>query len=172
MELEDGGTTAANPAVVIAKEKTKKSDGPVVLSTGVEAYLRPVSASLVEEVISQIAEPPVPVWHNPDKDRDEPNPADPAYLKAKEDMNRRRGTAAIDAVYMFGVTLAQPVPDDGWEKKLERLGIHVADDQFEREFAYKKYVAVATQDLARLMALSGISQGEVNRQLESFPGAP
>jgi len=161
-----------NPVVVVAKTKVAKDDGPVVLSTGVEAYLRPVSASLVEEVVSMIPEPDVPLWHNTEKDRDEPNPADPAYLKACEDVKRKRGTAAIDAVYMFGVTLAGPVPDDGWEKKLERLGIHVADDPFEREFAYKKYLAVATQDLARLMAMSGISQGEVNRQLESFPSVP
>ena len=140
-------------------------------SSGVRAKLTPVSAALIDEVTSRIPNPNVPTWHNPDTGRDDPNPLHPDYVAALGEANRRRGMAALDAIIMFGVGLVEPVPDTGWEKKLKRLGVEVnVSDPDEREWSYKKYVAVGAADLNRLMALSGVSQEAVARAADSFPG--
>jgi len=108
-------------AVKVAKEATLDATREVNLSTGVRAKLRPVATTLIDEVASRIKDPEVPMWHNPDKDRDEPNPNDPKYIAAKEEADRQRGIAVIDAVVMFGVELLDGVPDDGWLGKLQYL---------------------------------------------------
>lgn len=170
MALNGVVAVEVNPVVAVAREH-RDASGDTVLSTGVRAKLTPVSAALIDEVTARIPNPAVPMWHNPDGDKDEPNPMHPSYVAALTESNRRRGMAALDAVIMFGVGLVDPVPDTGWEKKLKRLGIEVdASDPDEREWAYKKYVAVGAADLNRLMALSGVSQEAVARAADSFPG--
>jgi len=159
-----------NPVVVVAREH-RNASGDTVLSTGVRAKLTPVSAALIDEVTSRIHNPVVPTWHNPDTGRDDPNPLHPDYIAALGEANRKRGMAALDAVIMFGVGLVESVPDTGWEKKLKRLGVEVdVSDPDEREWSYKKYVAVGAADLNRLMALSGVSQEAEARAADSFPG--
>jgi len=161
-----------NPVVAVAREH-RDASGDTVLSTGVSAKLTPVSAALIDEVTSRIPNPNVPTWHNPDTGRDDPNPLHPDYVAALGEANRKRGMAALDAIIMFGVGLVEPVPDTGWEKKLKRLGMEVdVSDPDEREWSYKKYVAVGAADLNRLMALSGVSQEAVARAADSFPGVP
>lgn len=162
---------AENPAVEVAKER-RAADGAgvVTLSTGIRARLIPVAASLIDEVRARVPVPKVPVWHNPDSDRDEENPNDPAYVRAVDEYTRALGTAAIDAMLMFGVELVDGLPDDGkWLKKLKRLGIEVdAADPDELEFAYKKYVALALPDMAQLGEQSGIARAAVDRAARSF----
>lgn len=152
----------------VAKERQGDTSDVVTLSTGVRARLKPVSASLVDAVTSRIPDPAVPIWHDPDKDRDEPNPLDPKYVASMVKANHDRGLAAVDACIMFGVELVDPIPaDDTWVKKLTHLGITFDQaDPFERDFAYKKYVAVGSSDLNQVMELSGVPQAEVNRQVK------
>jgi hypothetical protein len=168
------------PAADVAQERAG-SDGYRVLSTGWRAKLKPVSASLVDEVVQKITYPEVPMWLNPDKEREEPNPADPTYQRKVEDVNHQRGIAAMDAIIMFGIDLIDPVPlptsadgtenpdYDGWIEKLEYMNIHFdATKRFHREFAFKKYIATTQDDIQAIMRLSGITPEEVERAGDSF----
>lgn len=161
---------AEHPAVVAAKANVKDNDGSITLSTGIKGKILPVAASLVEEVTAKIKDPDIPMWYNEDKEREEPNPVDPAYLKEMSEANRKRGIIALDAMIMFGLELTDPVPEGGiWVKKLKWLGIEFDDqDEFEREFAYKKYVACGNNDLIEISKLAGITQEAVEDAVKSF----
>lgn len=168
-------------AVDVAKKRSGdgEADKPTTLSTGVRAILRPVTVSLIDEVTARIEDPPIPMWHNPDKDREEENPADPAYHRALEEAARLRGLAAIDAMILFGVELVDGLPDDGaWLKNLrylERLG-HIdlsgfdLSDDLDQEFLYKRYAAVGKHDLERLSEKSGQDREDVDRAVATFRG--
>lgn len=152
----------------------------ITLPTGVKALIMPVSASLISEVTGSVKTPVVPIWHNEDKGRDEPNPSDPAYMEALEDMERERGMAAIDAMIMFGVELVDGLPqDDGWLKKLKylekrgRLVLEGYDlnDSMDLEFLYKRYIAVDSSVLEMITEASGVSPEEIDLAESSFPGS-
>ena len=172
-----------NPAVdaVKALEETTTGPGEVVLSTGVRVRLRPVPAWLVQEAQSRIEDPPVPNWHNPDKDRDEPNPSDPAYLAALARAGARRAEAATDVLCLYGVELIEPVPPDAdWLPKLRFLekrgafsleGYDLADP-LERAFVFVKYTAMGSDDWALLGRVAGLSGEDVDRAVKSFRGQP
>ena len=158
-----------SPAPGVARTRNV-SDVIVYLSDGNKARVLPVPAALIDEVSNRIPEPPVPMWHNQDAGRDEPNPDDPAYLAALRDMNRKRGIAAIDAMVMFGVELVDGLPqDEAWLKKLrmlERLGrldlsAYNIEDLFDKEFLYKRYVAVDNIVLGKISEISGITPADV-----------
>jgi hypothetical protein len=160
------------PVVIVAEKKAGRSEEKVdKLSTGIKAKLGPVSASLIDEVTAKVKDPPVPMWHNEEKGRDEPNPGDPAYIEALSDAERERGKAAMDALVMFGVDLVDGVPeDDGWLVKLQFLGV-VEDRELsamEREFVYKKYIAVSAADVGKITELSGISSEELQEAEATF----
>jgi hypothetical protein len=166
-------------AVALAHERQNGHDGVVTLSTGVRARIRPVAATLLEEVSARIPEPEVPIWHNPDKDRDEPNPSHPQYIAAQARANRERGLAAIDAMVMFGVELVDGLPEnDGWleklkfleKKKLLSLADYNLEDPVDKEFLYKRFIAVASTDLRTISQRSGITPEEIARAAGTFPG--
>ena len=75
--------------------------------------------------------------------------------------------------------LVDPLPEgDGWLKRLKLLerrgGLDLSgydlDDEIDREFLYKKFVAVGSEDLAEIGKLSGISREAVRAAEDSFPG--
>jgi hypothetical protein len=148
-----------------------------VLSTGVRGRIVPVGASLVDEVIGRIKNPPVPTFVNEEKGREEENPNDPQYLAAVEDANRERAVAVMDVLVMFGLELLDGLPDDDtWVKRikfLERRGMldlegYDLEDPFDLEFLYKKYVAVGTQDLIAIGRHAGLSQEAIAEAAQSF----
>jgi len=163
-----------NPVVAVAQKigSKGKDDGITTLSTGYRARLIPVSASLIDQVTAQVKDPDIPMWHNDDKDVDEPNPNHPDYIKALEGKGRERGMAAMDAIIMFGVDLLDPIPEDNiWIKKLQILGISLdidVDDPIEREFAFKKYVAVAAEDVSFVAQKSGMSGEDLDEAERTF----
>lgn len=163
-----------NPVVKVAKKNSarKNEDGIVILSTGVRAKITPVSGSLIEEVTSRFKPPKVPMWLNPDKEREEPNPNDPEYQEALREATRAQAVAANDTLVMLGVELVDPLPeDDIWIKKLKFLGIEVdADDPFQVEFAYKKYVACAAIDLIEIGRRTGINEEAIAEAVAAFQG--
>jgi hypothetical protein len=151
----------------------------VTLSTGVVVELTPVSSSLVEEMKSSIKMPPVPVVWIEAKEREEENPNDPRYIDAVQDVERRRADAIFDALCTFGVELVDGLPDDDlWIKKLrllERRGVldlsgFDLENEFDLEFLYKRYVAVAGTDLQLISGLHGFRPMEVARQRAMFLG--
>lgn len=169
-------------AVRAAKEiadKSEKDETIVELAVGGRAKLLPVSATLLEEVNRTIVIPEPPMQYNDDKGREEPNPVDPDYTKAVIEANRKRGVAGMDVMIMFGVDLLDGVPeDDGWIKKLRYLekrgsldlSEYDLDDDFDREFLYKRYIAVPVTLVDKITQLSGIGPEEVETSEESFPG--
>lgn len=158
-----------------AKEISREQgvdDSVHTLSTGYRAVLHPVSGALVEDVRSAIKMPKVPVVYIEAKDREEENPNDPAYLEAVERANTERGNAVLDAIITFGVELVDGVPeDDSWLRKLQmlerrgRLDLSGFDleDEFDREYVFKRFVAVAGADYPLIMPLHGIRAAEVTR---------
>jgi len=162
------------PVVAVAKERRDDTDegGIVTLSSGVRVRLKPVSPSLVDEAVARVPDPEVPTWIDPEKDRELPNPTDPAYLRACTAAVNARGKASIDALIMFGVELEDAMPKDtAWIKKLQRLGYEVdPKDPIDVEFAYKKYIAVQLADYPLLGRRSGIREEDVEAQVKSFQG--
>ncbi len=174
-----------NTAVI---EIAKKYDGagenePVYLSTGVLARIVPVSAALLDEAQSSVPIPKVPTWYNKDKERDEENPNHPDYLAAIDTAERKRNMASIDVMIMFGVVLVDQngdevgaPKDNSWLSKLIfmdkrgviSLGDVDFDDELEREFIYKKYVAVGVPDIFMITRRVGIDEEEVQKALNSF----
>lgn len=176
-EVEKAAKTAA---VQVAKERDKKSlNGHVTLSTGVKGKIVPVATALLQRVSNKVPLPEVPTWENPDKGRQEPNPNDPKYRRELEEASRARGEAYLDALIMFGLELPDGVPDGNeWIKKLhymERLG-HLdldgfdLDDPMDREFVYKRYIAVGDNDWVLIRQASNMIQEEVEAEIANFPG--
>lgn len=175
-----GKARAVSPAVEVAKNMNGDfKPKEVTLPSGDRVILKPITASLVDAVTSRIKDPKPPMWHNPDKDIDEPNPSHPDYLEELREVGRLRGMAAMDAMCMFGVELVNGVPEDGkWIKKLEFMQKHGMldltgydlNDELDREFLYKRYIAVDASVINQISELSGISGEEVTAAEESFPG--
>lgn len=174
------GSSKPSPAVSVAKNMNGRSSTlEIVLPTGDRAILKPVTASLIDAVTSKIENPRPPMWHNEDKGIDEPNPNHPDYLQALEDVGRKRGIAAMDAMVMFGVDLPDGLPaDETWVNKLRFMEKHGQldlegydlDDLLDREFLYKRYVAVDTSIIEKISELSGISAADVTAAEDSFSG--
>jgi hypothetical protein len=171
----------ADEAVKVAKSLRDqlKEDGARVLSTGVRAYLKSVPQSVIQDALALLPEPKVPMWHNPEKDRDEPNPVDPDYLADMEAYRSEQFRVTFDVFAMFGVELVDSLPESGdWLKQLrlmERLGrLDLSkfdlEDSVDQEFLYKRYIALGNADYVLVGALSGISPQEVRRAADSFRG--
>jgi len=166
-------------AVKVAESRQRAGDDVVTLSTGYRARIRPVSVSLIDEVQASFKEPEVPIWHNPDKDRDEPNPNDPEYVKALAEVERKRGRAVIDTLLLMGIQLIDGLPeDDGWLEELRMLekqgyldlsGIDF-DNPREKELLFKRYVACSAEDIALVVDVSGVSEEDIGRSMRSFRG--
>lgn len=181
---QQNNTQAKAPVIVAARELNYATNEPQTLSTGVRARLKSVSATLIDSVTSRIKDPAVPKVFMAEKDREVSNPDDPDYQAALSEAGRQRGIAALDAIIMFGVELVDPVPahlDDkakpaGWYKKLVfmqkhgqlDLGEYDMDDEMERDFVYKRFVAVSPQDIDRLNRMNRVTGEEVRRAEDSF----
>ena len=168
-----------NPAVAVAKEKRAGEQDVHTLSTGVRVRLLSVNAATITEVQMRIENPPVPTWFNEDKGREEDNPNHPDYLAACGKANEARALAMMDALALFGVELLDGLPeDDLWLRKLKLLArkgqldlsVYDLDDEIDREFLYKKHIAISTPDWAKLMTLSGVPEEAVQQMEDSFPG--
>lgn len=168
-----------SPAVQVKKDRNRPETSEVVLSTGYRARVSPVSASLIDDVTSLIKDPDVPIYHNEDKDRDEPNPGDPTYIRALADADKKRGNAAMDALILFGVELLDPLPKDGkWLKKLLylqkrgtlSLALYNLEDPDDVEFLFKRYIAVSADDIITVSKLSGIRGEDLKLAENSFRG--
>jgi hypothetical protein len=164
-------TDSNNPVVEVAKQQQQSSDdGTVTLSTGVRVRFVPVSAKTITEVTAKLKYPPVPKWFNERRGVEEENPNDPVYLQDRAQVDQERGNTAMDAMAMFGVELVDDVPEDnGWVKRLHLIGIVFnADDPIEREFYYKKHVAMGNDDWGLLASASGISEEDIAQAEQSF----
>ena len=160
-------------------DRTDVSDN-YTLSTGVRAKLKPVAPRLLDDVSHRIKDPVAPMEHNEEYDRDEPNLFDPEYNKALKDAAYERGMAQLDVLLVCGVELLEGIPPvKTWLpqlKMLEKLTkqAFLADfdleDELDREYVYKKYIAVGNSDLLQLSKLAGLTPQEVEQAARAFPG--
>ena len=168
--------TKRSVAADVAAEKTKESgDGIVVLSTGIRARIVPVASPLIDEINSQIPDPPVPVQVIDGQEH--ANPLHPEYQRALADASSKRTTAVLDAFVMFGVELVDGVPeDDEWIKKIKfmekrgaiDLSCYNMKDPIDREFVYKRFIAVSSKDTRKIGVASGVLSVDIDRAMESF----
>jgi hypothetical protein len=177
--MSNKDNTTKSPAPSVAKQHAQGDDTPYEFtrSDGVIIKICSVSTALIDEVSNSVKDPPIPMWHNPEYDRDEEQPNDPTYLVALKDNNRQRGVAAIDALAMFGVELVNGLPQNtDWIKKLQYLAkkgrLNLTDydmaDQFDLEFLYKRYIVVDNAMLAKISSISGITPMDVAEAERSF----
>lgn len=170
-----------NVTVEAAKEISAQMGSSQIITTqtGVRVRLVPVSTALMEEVTSRIVEPEVPMWHNEARDRDEPNPDDPKYIKALDRVARDRGVAVMDAMCMFGVELVDGMPEDtSWLKKLKfmekrgqvNLESFDLEDPLDLEFLYKRYIAVDNDVITKVSNLSTMTAEAVEKAESRFRG--
>lgn len=169
-------STKKSPAVTIAKGE-EKAGAVTTLANGFRARLVPVPAVLLDQIGTLIPDPEPPMQYIEDKDRHEPNPYEPNYLKELKKAYERRSRATLDAFVMFGIELVDKIPpDEEWVPKLRfmekrgalDLSAYDLSDTLEREFVFKNFIAVSSSDLTRVAMLSGVSQEEVRRAAESF----
>lgn len=183
MDQNNGSEEVTAPVVAVARqvaeEKENGNERRTLLSDGRWGRLVPVSIALVEEVTARIVDPPVPMWHNEERDRDEPNPSDPTYLAGLAEAEKRRGMAVMDAMIMFGVDLLEGLPEgDGWVDKLrfmERLGAldlskFDTDNPIDREFLYKRYIACPASLVGEISRISGMTEADVEKAERTFQG--
>jgi len=147
---------------------------------GVKVLVKPVSSLLIQEVVSHIKDPEIPLSPNPDKEgRMDENPFDPAYVKALREAQTKRANATTDTLIMFGLELVDGLPkNDLWLQKLRKLekmglldltGIDF-DDQFDKEFAFKKFIAGTNPMIMEVTRSSGVSKEDIDVATDSFQG--
>jgi hypothetical protein len=174
----------ADIAVQVAKGmRGNISHDPVRLSSGYWAIVSPVSAPLIDEAASRVVGPDIPMVYIEEKDRSEPNPNDPVYLEQLDRIEVDRSLASIDVIIMMGVEI---INEDGtefvldkeekWFRKLELmakmnlmdLDVYDMDDPDVADFVFKKYIAVATADIAMLTSISGLNAEEIDQAVKTF----
>lgn len=146
----------------------------------VEGYTIKVKAipiAIISDVTNRIPEPEIPVWHNPEYDRDEQNPNDPAYLNAKDEVDRKRGEAMIDATVMFGIDLPSGLPPtDDWLTKLKfmekrgqiDLSGYDLSDPLEKEFVFKRYIIANIALINYIQNMSAVTPEDVVKAGKPF----
>jgi len=147
-----------------------------LLSTGIKGRIVTVGASLIDDVVATIVDPPIPVFFNEDKQRDEENPLDPHYIVELAATARRRAVAALETMILFGLELDELPPTETWLPRLQLLAKHGyldltkydLDDPLELELLYKKYIAVGTPDLIKIGQHAGLNNRDVEEAARSF----
>lgn len=136
-----------------------------------------IPVAIITDTTNRIPEPKIPVWHNPEYDRDEQNPNDPAYLEAKAEVDQKRGEAMIDATVMFGIDLPDGVPPtEKWLPKLKFLekrgqvdlsGFNL-DDPLELEFVFKRYIIANIALINYIQEMSSVTPEDVGKAGRPF----
>lgn len=163
-----------------------KDGETVTLSTGVKVLLKPISPLILQDINSserlQFPDPPeveVEVTVGGEKrTRLERNANDPAYRRKVREISNARGTAALEAM-ILNLELVDGVPDDAeWMPRLKYmqkrgyvdLDEYDMEDEWDRKFVYKRYVAVGTPDIQLLTDALGITEERIAQAAESFRG--
>jgi hypothetical protein len=169
--------TAPAPEVARDLEKEFKVGEIVTLSTGYRAKIKAVASTLLDRVAAKIEDPEIPVQYIEAKGRDEANPLDPSYRAAVRKAQADRGRAVNEALIHFGVDLVDGIPpDEEWMPELDflirrgRLDLEEYDisDPHDREFVFKAYVAVADEDIKKVMRACGLLDETVEEAIRTF----
>lgn len=165
------GTVRATDAV----RQARNINEPVELSTGIKVKINIAPAVVIEQAVANIPVPKVYVQELEDGRKVE-NPNHPDYLNELQEHSRKQFRVGMDVMIAF-VDLIDGLPeDDDWIKRLrylERLG-HIdlekydLDDELDKEFVYKRFIAFGNDDLQMLARMSGISEEDRQLAEDSF----
>ena len=153
----------------------------IELPSGIKLHLKKSPPFVLQQAVSNLEEPKVPMWTNPDKGREEENPNDPDYRAALLSYHGKAGAAALNALLLFGVEVlhipkgVQTIEDTTWSEELAFLNMPVPDDSASRvrKLMWLKTVALDTDELVQvvsqgLFALQGLSEEDVQQAIDSF----
>ena len=161
--------------------KTIKSLGgdTVVLGTGVEVRLKPVSAFSLDMVRQTVKDPKPPTY-----ERDgivEANIGDPDYLENVKKALDERNRAVMEALLVLGVELVDGVPPvDTWLKQVrylnKRYDAKIGDgydleDPDDQDLLYKLVVAVGPNDWKTIgLGCGTMSEEDIQMEMDNFRG--
>jgi len=120
----DRQVTEAAAAAVSLSQGRKRIE-LITLSTGVVLRLRPVAPTVMDRARQSVPMPQPPMIRNEAKEKDEPNPNHPEYLKALRLYDEQLVLAAWRAAAILGTSVESlpegfPGPDDDrWIEELE-----------------------------------------------------
>jgi len=170
--------THQNQALATAKKNRWDMAGKeITFSTGVKGRLTPVSSSAIIEAQSGLVDPQVPMVKIDGKDGEFENPNDPTYLAAKNAVFQQRLQAGIDTMIILGVELVDGVPaEETWLPKLKflekrgriSLAGYDLEDAMDKEFLYKKFIAMSSDDWLLLNEISGITPADLETAQKLF----
>jgi hypothetical protein len=166
----------AEKAVIdVAREQEEQDD--IWEVEGYKIRVKAIPVAIISDVSNRIPDPEIPVWHDPEYDRDVQNPNDPAYLNKKEEVDRKRGEAMIDATVMFGIDLPDGVPPtEKWLPKLKflekreqvDLSSYDLSDPLELEFVFKKYVIANIALINYIQNMSSVTPEDIGAAGKPF----
>jgi hypothetical protein len=166
---------AEKAVIEVAREQEEQDD--IWEVEGYKIRVKAIPVAIISDVSNRIPDPEIPVWHDPEYDRDVQNPSDPAYLSAKEEVDRKRGEAMIDATVMFGIDLPDGVPPtEKWLPKLKFLekrgqvdlsGYNLSDD-LEKEFVFKKYIIASIALINYIQNMSSVTPEDIGEAGRPF----
>jgi len=168
-------------AVEVSDNFHKDSNANLVaLSTGVTLRVKSVSNILFMEFQKKHPQPKIPMWHNEENGRDEPNPNNPDYLEAMQLWQSSTGLGMIDLMIIMGTSLESVAGEapkfecDDWIDDLAFAGIMVdGSNRRARWLAYVKYIAAPEDaDMQKLMngvsGQSGVAEADVQTAAIQF----
>jgi hypothetical protein len=155
---------------------------PVIeLSSGVKLRCKPIPPWLIADVINEWNDkkPRVPVYVNPEKGREEPNPADPDYNKDLDEWNIAVAMELNNALILMGTEVVEvpeglPAHDDPeWTSKMQAMG-RLSDNPHRNYLHWIKYTAAPKipEDIELIIRevgrLSGVRETDVQAAVSSF----
>lgn len=149
---------------------------PFLSSTGIQITLKAAPALLIEQSQSLIKAPKPPKQKLEDG-REVVNELHPDHQEALQRYDRECNMAALDTMVMFSVGLPDGLPEDkDWIKQLKYLEKHNRfslngydlDDEDDREFIYKRYIALGNDELLLVSKINGIRQEDVEAFSDTF----
>jgi len=164
-------------AVAAARDLANQNQDDLLEVEGYTVRVKAIPAAIISDVTRRIPDPAVPLWHNPEMNRDEANPGDPGYIKAKEDVDRQRGEAMIDATVMFGIELPDGVPPtEEWLPRLQfmqkrgqiDLSGYDLSDPLELEFMFKRYIIANIALITFIQRISSVTPEDVGKAGQPF----
>lgn len=163
-------------ALEVEEEVTKKAqDDIVTLASGYRVRFVPVPHNTLREVQAKIVDPPVPMIPHPnDPSRQIENPMSITYRETLERNKEERLKVVLNALFLFGLELLDPLPtDETWLDKLILLGLINAEEiesasTLQRELWYKKWVIADGTVFERLYGTLGVSEEAIAQARAAF----
>jgi hypothetical protein len=160
--------------VNVAKQEQVPDEFEVM---GVRVRLVAVPIGIIQDALASLKPPKIPIFHDPDKDRDYENPNDPDYLIDVEQYHTSRGTVSTEAFCMFGIVLLDSLPkNENWLNRIKfmhkrgklDLGWVDWDDPTDKEFLFKRYVVGTTEVINAISTKTSITEGGIARAKVNF----